>query len=248
MTLLVFCFAGSQYKNKYNFSNLLHHKEDFGKDAIWIFAATAHFKNECDAVGGTVKSSAHRAALTGTTILSATQLFEFLQQEMSTDTREFLFADKKDLDAVRDKLKPRYDCLQTVPGIRRFHSVEASGDKLKFRVLSADEEYFEHDLKPKRKKTSTPYTVGSFIAMKTSESFALGRISAIEESDNTITVDLLRRKGRKNNFVWPQVTQRIQTAPEDVFFKVSDPVFAGRSQRYLKLEDKDYEKIINLVD
>ena len=147
---------------------MLNHKDDFGKDAVWIFAATAHFKNECDAVSGTVKSSAHRAALSGSKILSAAQLIEFLQQEMTTATREFIFADKKDLDAVRDKLKPRFQCLETVPGTRRFHSVEVSDKNLKFKVLSSDEEFIEHDLKPKRKKTILPYTAGSFIAIKTS--------------------------------------------------------------------------------
>lgn len=38
--------AGSQYKNKYNFMNLICHRSDFGVDAEWNFFATSHGKGE----------------------------------------------------------------------------------------------------------------------------------------------------------------------------------------------------------
>lgn len=55
--------AGSQYKNKYNFRNLCHHKEDFGIEAEWHFFATSHAKGPCDGIGGIVKRKAHLANL-----------------------------------------------------------------------------------------------------------------------------------------------------------------------------------------
>ena len=55
--------CAAQYKNRYNFINLLHHKADFGIDAEWNFFATSHGKNACDGIGGTLKRSATKASL-----------------------------------------------------------------------------------------------------------------------------------------------------------------------------------------
>ncbi|XP_060780327.1 uncharacterized protein LOC132888272 [Neoarius graeffei] len=42
--------AASQYKNYKNFSNLLHHQNDFNLEAEWHFFATSHRKSPCDEV------------------------------------------------------------------------------------------------------------------------------------------------------------------------------------------------------
>ena len=55
--------AGSQYKNRKNFVNLCHHKDDFGISTEWHFSATSHGKGACDGLGGTVKRLAARASL-----------------------------------------------------------------------------------------------------------------------------------------------------------------------------------------
>jgi hypothetical protein len=55
--------SSAQYKNRFNFKNLMHHEEDFGVSAIWHFHPTSHGKNLCDGVGGTVKRCAYRASL-----------------------------------------------------------------------------------------------------------------------------------------------------------------------------------------
>ena len=47
--------AASQYKNRKNFLNLCHHRNDFGIPAEWHFSATSHGKGACDGLGGTVK-------------------------------------------------------------------------------------------------------------------------------------------------------------------------------------------------
>ena len=55
--------AGSQYKNYKAFSNLCHHKSEFGLDAEWNFFATFHGKSPCDGIGGTVKRNVDNASL-----------------------------------------------------------------------------------------------------------------------------------------------------------------------------------------
>ena len=47
--------AASQYKNRKNFLNLCHHKDDFDIYAEWHFSATSHGKGACDGLGGTIK-------------------------------------------------------------------------------------------------------------------------------------------------------------------------------------------------
>lgn len=53
----------SQFKNQYNFTNLLFHKEDYGVKADWNLFATSHGKGENDGVGGDVKNSVWRKVL-----------------------------------------------------------------------------------------------------------------------------------------------------------------------------------------
>ena len=55
--------AASQYKNRKKFSNLCHHKLDFGVKAEWYFSATSHGKGACDGLGGTVNHLAALASL-----------------------------------------------------------------------------------------------------------------------------------------------------------------------------------------
>ena len=55
--------AAPQYKNRKNFLNLCHHKEDIGVKAEWHFSATSHGKGACDGLGGTIKRLAARASL-----------------------------------------------------------------------------------------------------------------------------------------------------------------------------------------
>lgn len=77
--------AASQYKNRYNLCNLMHHEEDFGCKAEWNFHPTSHGKNLCDGVGGTVKRKAHNASLQkGSTdpITTPKKLFEYVRANM----------------------------------------------------------------------------------------------------------------------------------------------------------------------
>lgn len=71
--------APQHFKNKYNFTNLLYHKDDFGIFAEWHFHATAHEKGPCDGIGRNLKRLARKASLqrsSQNSILTAAALFE----------------------------------------------------------------------------------------------------------------------------------------------------------------------------
>ena len=55
--------AASQYENKYNFSNLINHKNDFGINAEWHFFATTLGKGAWGGIGGTIKRDAYFTSL-----------------------------------------------------------------------------------------------------------------------------------------------------------------------------------------
>ena len=56
-------FSDGQYKNRYNFINLCHHKEGFSLYCKWNFIATSHGKSACDGIGETVKQLTDKASL-----------------------------------------------------------------------------------------------------------------------------------------------------------------------------------------
>lgn len=47
--------AGSQFKNRYNVGNLVHHKDDFGFESDWSIFETSHGKEPTDGIGAVVK-------------------------------------------------------------------------------------------------------------------------------------------------------------------------------------------------
>lgn len=55
--------APQQFKNKYNFINLMYHETDFGIPCEWHFHATAHGKGPGDGIGGTLKRLARISSL-----------------------------------------------------------------------------------------------------------------------------------------------------------------------------------------
>ena len=84
----------AQYKNKKSFLKLSHRKDDFKLIAEWNFFAISHGKSLCDAIGGTVKSSAYKTSfevLNQDQIISPLDLFHYCAFLMET-----LFMDERD--------------------------------------------------------------------------------------------------------------------------------------------------------
>ena len=53
----------SQFKNQYNFTNLLLHQRDHGMPADWNFFVTSHRKRENDCAGGDVRNAVWKKVL-----------------------------------------------------------------------------------------------------------------------------------------------------------------------------------------
>ena len=119
--------CSAQYKNNYNFYNLVHHQKDFGLEAEWHFFTTSHGKNECDSLGGTVKRTAARASLQrsveifrGAPILNALDLFNFCLEKLSQKI-QFFYVKIEDIEESEGFLAERFADAVTIAGTRSFH-------------------------------------------------------------------------------------------------------------------------------
>lgn len=114
--------AGSQYKNKFNFINLAHHRKDFGVDAEWHFFATSHGKGACDGLGGTIKRQARRTSLQridGNHITTPHSLF--LWAKTFYKNISFDFCTQSEHDKHEATLKSRFEQAESIKDTRSYH-------------------------------------------------------------------------------------------------------------------------------
>lgn len=113
--------SAAQYKNKSNFYNLCEMKGKYGFDAEWHFFATHHGKSPCDALGGTIKRMATKASLQNRSILSAKDLYDFLNEEAKT-TINTVYCTQKDHNQMERSLKTKYKNVKTIVGTQKYHA------------------------------------------------------------------------------------------------------------------------------
>ena len=128
--------AGSQYKNKSNFLNLLLHKKDFSVEAEWHFFATSHGKGACDGIGGCVKRNAYRACLQDNTIVTVPKLYEWARSFFKKI--DFDFCLLNECENHQKNLKSRFAKAKTVVGTRRFHCYKPyNANSLECKIFSS---------------------------------------------------------------------------------------------------------------
>ena len=114
--------CGAHYKNKYNFSNLCYHYDDFHLEAEWNFFATFRGKRTCDSIGGTVKRLVSKASLKRpqhSQILIPIDMFKYC--EVNITGIHFLYVQSITVKENQEKLQERYDAAHTVKGTRQLH-------------------------------------------------------------------------------------------------------------------------------
>lgn len=111
--------AGSQYKNRFNFLNLLFHKKDFNATAEWHFFATSHGKGAVDGIGGCVKRNAYRASLQDKTINTTQKLFEWAKNFFNKIDFDVCTLDEYKKHVIT--LEKRFATAVTIVGTRSFH-------------------------------------------------------------------------------------------------------------------------------
>ena len=135
--------CGRQYKNYKNFMNLMKHRDDFARNAVWNFFATWHGKNACDGVGvGTVKRLAAHASLQrakAKQILTLRQLYEFALEEIPGITSFYVSSD--DIQRNRPFLENQFSLSKTTPSTRSYHCfVPISDTEMRLSSISGEGE------------------------------------------------------------------------------------------------------------
>lgn len=140
--------CGGQYKNKYNFTNLCHYKDDFNVETEWHFFATSHGKGACDGVGGTVKRLASRASLQrpdDQQITTPFQLFQWAEQYF--ENISFEFCSKSEYEKEESALKKRFEKAATIKGTRLYHSfIPLDSNSIACREISCSEDFDVHSV------------------------------------------------------------------------------------------------------
>jgi hypothetical protein len=135
--------CAAQYKNRFNFINICHHKTDFEIDAIWNFFATSHGKNACDGVGGLVKRLAAKESLRrpfNGEILTATDLYKYLTSSSLSKSVKFYYIEHTNVEANSNLLQSRFDKATPIPGTQKFHKfVPMDVERINVFELSSDE-------------------------------------------------------------------------------------------------------------
>lgn len=114
--------APQHYKNFKNIINLAKHHDDFNIQAEWHFFPTAHGKGPCDGLGATVKRSALRASLQcKKTILTAFELYEWLQNTDRLQKIDFVYCDTKQYKKMSKRLRKRFDNKHRIKNLQNKH-------------------------------------------------------------------------------------------------------------------------------
>ena len=115
--------AKQHFKNKYQISNLIKHK-DFGIEAEWHFSATAHGKSAYDGIGAIFKRAAYKQSLIvkpENAILTPTALYKWAENHFQNI--KILYFNKTYHEKMKRKLKKRFENAKAVPQILKNHAI-----------------------------------------------------------------------------------------------------------------------------
>lgn len=114
--------AKQHFKNRFQMSNLLQHKNDFGVEAEWHFTPTAHGKGAHDGLAASFKREARRASLKAKptdALLDVKSLFNWARKYFS-GVKIFYFSEV-DHNRFKRKLNARFGAAERVNGITKHH-------------------------------------------------------------------------------------------------------------------------------
>jgi len=254
--------CAGQYKNKYNFINLCHHKEDFGLDCEWHFFSTSHGKTACDGIGGTVKRATARASLQRTTfrqILTPEAMFTFCEEKLSTNIT-FFWVSKVEVAQSEERLKDRFASSQVIPGTRKYHRfIPINKDVMHVYTISSGRHSEEKRI---RKVDGTgmenvfpavqDVKLGHYIACLYDEKVWYGIVEEYSEEFDDYTVSFLCPDGSSGatSFTFPSLKDALAVPGHNVLAIMSPPSLKGSSRlqyTFLKTEMKECMKRADLL-
>ncbi|ESO09924.1 hypothetical protein HELRODRAFT_167749 [Helobdella robusta] len=240
--------AVSQYKNYKNFSNLIHHKEDFGLKAEWHFFATSHGKSPCDGIGGTTKRLVARASLQASTkdqILNARDFYTYADAKINGI--KFFWVDKKQIKDLLGMLEKRFRSADKIKGCRSHHSfIPDKNDQLLMKRLSSD--LFGYNFnKNESEDNNDDYEPGRFVALVYDKKWYLGNIIERDDKNDDLKVNCLK-KFKENIFYWPKNVDICYVPFKHILILIPDDNISYVGKIYITLPETVFEHISTLYN
>jgi hypothetical protein len=133
--------CGGQFKNRYQFKNLLYSLEDYGVTVELVFFATGHGKSPCDGIGAAVKRNVRYNVLSEN--FNVRNAHDFVQCANTFVKKIHVYELRQDeIDQHKELLKVRWDEVKVkgIPGTMKFHSFKISDQPgtIKAAITSLD--------------------------------------------------------------------------------------------------------------
>ena len=237
-------------KNRYNFANLVHHKEDFECFTDWSFFATSHGKGPIDGIGGEVKRSVWREVLKGKAVFN--DAFGFYQVASKLNAKiNILYVSQTDIEGLTVNLQKRWDNSKTVVGTQAFHFIKPDGKDsvacgknsiftqkphelkvvmiLKEAIVSeSDNDNMHNSAEHELSAIPTP---GSFIMVKFSTRVFRGQVKSTEGNDFEVT--FLRAKDDEHKIFSFPTKEDCSWVERKEILSVVDGWVMDKRQKYL---------------
>ena len=118
--------CSSQFRNRFNMSNVIYHEVEFGAEATWSYFETAHGKGAVDGIGEEVKRSVWRAILQNRAVVNSAEEFATVAQRECNKIK-VVYISKADISkTISADLKARWEACSTVHGTHAIHFVKRS--------------------------------------------------------------------------------------------------------------------------
>lgn len=240
--------CAAQYKNKFNFLNLCHHRADFGVDAEWNFFATSHGKNACDGIGGTVKRAAARASLQrhiDNQILTAENMYHFCSKEFKSSIK-ILYVSTQ-VKEIEDRLDQRFaHPIKPVVGTLKFHRfVPMSKDSLMVYPLSENTKGEFRTLKAIltptgsdesdsiQGNTFTKVNVGCFVGCVYGQQLWFGLVKDYDAQYEDYIINFLQPSGVAQSYTFPTKEDSCPVEAENILGTVQAGLRGGTRIQYV---------------
>ena len=247
--------AGSQFKQKYLFSNLHAWEREYDIKLKWNFFATSHGKGVVDGIGGTIKRAVWRQVKTGHAHITTAEQYAKVAEERNPNIHVH-FIPKTYIEQLESFLEAKWENVLTVPKTHQRHYFAADGSDIMMVADTSDSTEFtvvrirkvssetgsDPDEDSEGGNESEDQTESS-VATQDAIDLSIGKWVIVnydgEEFPGEITsnahdfeINVMHKSGNKY-WKWPGVVDRIFYEKNNVVRNINPPRAAGHRGQFV---------------
>ncbi|CAF4238702.1 unnamed protein product, partial [Rotaria magnacalcarata] len=239
--------SAAQYKNRFNFINIVNHEKDFGLTCEWNFFATGHGKNACDGIGGTVKRGVAKASLQQIVsghILTPKHFYDFSVNNFKGI--QFFYISKLQINKMEISLSQRFSNALTIKGTQGFHKfapiletnyiaayqTSSSDDITKCKINKSQD---VDDIAKSNESKTGKYQTGQYVACIYDLMFWVGIIEEVSTEFEDYRIRFLSQTDSKPNiYLFPTEEDQCWVIKKNMLCAFSTPeIIPGQRIKYL---------------